>query len=156
MRFLADECVLGEVVRQLRKEGHDVATLPKHLEGASDSAILGHSYSESRILLTQDYDFGELAVRLRMPTIGIVIVAEVSFTGSVEEIAARVVRRLGQLGDELIGMLTIRRRNARGLANSRVPAEANNAKARPAQSLSEPGDVHARHPRPSRDDRPRL
>jgi predicted nuclease of predicted toxin-antitoxin system len=107
MRFLADECLLGAIVRQLRKAGHDVAIVPKSLEGARDSRILEHSVAEARILVTQDYDFGDLAIRLRKPAIGIVIVADDSFSGSLEEIAAQVVDRLDKLGDALAGRLTV-------------------------------------------------
>ena len=107
MRFLADECLLGEIVRQLREQGFDVATIPRNLKGEGDSAVLEHSVAEGRILLTQDYDFGDLAVLGRKSAIGIVIVAEDSFSGQLGDIAVEVVERLAQLGNGLAGNLTI-------------------------------------------------
>jgi predicted nuclease of predicted toxin-antitoxin system len=65
VRLLVDECVLGPITRQLKIAGHDVADVPEHLRGADDESILAHSLADRRILLTQDYDFGDLAFRMR-------------------------------------------------------------------------------------------
>lgn len=78
-----------------------------NMRGAEDDRILIHATHEARILLTQDYDFGELAVRRREAAIGIVIVVVDSFFGALEDIAAQVVERVAKLGDELTGKLTI-------------------------------------------------
>jgi predicted nuclease of predicted toxin-antitoxin system len=42
MRFLADECLAGAIVRRLREGGYDVANVPEELEGAEDSKILAY------------------------------------------------------------------------------------------------------------------
>lgn len=107
MRFLVDECVLGPIIAQLKVAGHDVADVPHHLRGADDESILAHSVADERILLTQDYDFGDLAFKMRRRAIGIVIVARSSFTGTFDEIGAQVVERLVRLGDAVEGNLTI-------------------------------------------------
>jgi predicted nuclease of predicted toxin-antitoxin system len=107
VRLLVDECVLGPIVAQLRIAGHDVADVPVSLRGADDETILARSVSENRVLLTQDYDFGDLAFKLRKRAVGIVIVARSSFSGTLEEVAAQVVERLGQLGDATEGKLTV-------------------------------------------------
>ncbi len=107
MRFLADECLMGEIIRQLREQGFDIATIPRDLKGEGDGRVLEHSVGEGRILLTQDYDFGDLAVLGRKSAIGIVIIAEDSFSGQLDDIAAEVVKRLAKLGEELAGKLSI-------------------------------------------------
>jgi predicted nuclease of predicted toxin-antitoxin system len=107
MRFLADECFVGQVVRQLRLQGHDVAWVREDAAGASDEEVLNRSHAESRILLTHDWDFGELAVRLEKPAIGIVIVAASALAGNEHEAAIVVTRRLIEQGRALKDVLTI-------------------------------------------------
>ena len=106
MRFLADECLLGAIVGELTRRAFDIAPVPDTLKGADDATVLEHSVSEGRIL-TQDYDFGDLAMLERKAAIGVVIVAEESFSGTIDDIAVEVVERLVELGDELTGKLTI-------------------------------------------------
>ena len=72
MRFLADECCDGGVVRALRDHGHDVFSVAESLPGASDDALLALAFEEERLVLTEDRDFGELVHRLRLPSHGVV------------------------------------------------------------------------------------
>ena len=67
MRVLANENFPGPVVRELRERGHDVAWIKEDLPGADDSAVLERARSESRLLVTFDRDFGELAFRAQLP-----------------------------------------------------------------------------------------
>lgn len=73
MRFLADECCDTGMVDALRADGHDVLYAVESLCGATDDEILTRAFSEGRILLTEDKDFGELVYRLRRPAQGIVL-----------------------------------------------------------------------------------
>ena len=73
MKFLADECCDAALVNALRVDGHDVLYVAESLRGATDEGILDRAFSESRILLTEDKDFGELVYRLRLPTCGCVL-----------------------------------------------------------------------------------
>ena len=73
MRFLADECCDAALVDALRSDGHDVLYAIESLRGATDDDILTRAFSERRILLTEDKDFGELVYRFRRPTHGIVL-----------------------------------------------------------------------------------
>jgi predicted nuclease of predicted toxin-antitoxin system len=43
------------------------------LRGSSDEVLLAAAFSENRILITEDKDFGELVYRLHRPTRGIVL-----------------------------------------------------------------------------------
>ena len=73
MRFLADECCDAALVSALRSDGHDLLYAVESLRGATDDEILLRAFSERRVLLTEDKDFGELVYRLQRPAHGIVL-----------------------------------------------------------------------------------
>jgi predicted nuclease of predicted toxin-antitoxin system len=73
MNFLADECCDATLVEALRVDGHDVLYATESLSGATDEELLSRAFSERRILLTEDKDFGELVYRLGRQTHGIVL-----------------------------------------------------------------------------------
>lgn len=58
MRFLADECCDAALVHVLRAKGHDVLYVVETQSGADDDTILARAFSEHRVLLTEDKDFG--------------------------------------------------------------------------------------------------
>jgi Domain of unknown function (DUF5615) len=60
VRFLADESCDFVVVRALRVAGHDVAAIAEISPRATDEVVLELAIRESRILLTEDKDFGQL------------------------------------------------------------------------------------------------
>ena len=63
MRFLVDESTGAAVVEYLRNSGHDVLALAEIMRQAEDPYILTLASSETRILITNDKDFGELVFR---------------------------------------------------------------------------------------------
>ncbi len=67
MRFLADENFPGDAVAALRAAGHDVVWVRTEAAGSGDVAVLARAQQETRVLLTFDKDFGELAWRCRLP-----------------------------------------------------------------------------------------
>ena len=73
MRFLADECCDAALVDALRSDGYDVLYAVESLRGATDDELLAWSFSERRVFLTEDKDFGELVYRLRRPVYGVVL-----------------------------------------------------------------------------------
>ena len=73
MRFLADECCDAALVDALHDDGHDVIYAVVSQRGATDAEVLARAFSEDRILLSEDKDFGELVYRLRQPARGIVL-----------------------------------------------------------------------------------
>jgi predicted nuclease of predicted toxin-antitoxin system len=87
--------------------GHDVVWAAEAFAGRSDRDLLGLSHSEERILLTEDWDFGDIAVRLGERAFGIVIVAVSQFTRDPDDFADRLAGRLADLGSTLVGKLTI-------------------------------------------------
>lgn len=107
LRFLVDECLGRGFVERLREAGHDVAWVKEVCANASDVEVLARAVAEGRVLLTDDYDFGELAFRRRVPAVGIVIVAGAEFAGPVDARNALIVAAIDRLGAELRGFLTV-------------------------------------------------
>ena len=61
MRFLADMGVAQRIVKWLRHEGHDAVHLrEERLHRLPNGAIFERAYTESRVILTFDLDFGEI------------------------------------------------------------------------------------------------
>jgi predicted nuclease of predicted toxin-antitoxin system len=73
MRFLADECCDTALVSALRDDGHDILYVLETMRGSRDTQILERAFEEDRILITEDKDFGEIAIRLRRPVKAIVL-----------------------------------------------------------------------------------
>ena len=67
MRILADEYFPWEIVEELRAVGHDVRWARRDCIGWKDTALLDLAESESRILITFDKDFQQLALQRRIP-----------------------------------------------------------------------------------------
>src|SRR3989338_6863782 len=60
MRFLADESCDFNVIRALRKGGHDVLAIAEMSPAIEDSKVIKLALEEKRVLLTEDRDFGRL------------------------------------------------------------------------------------------------
>jgi len=73
VKLLADECCDALLVDGLRSDGHDVLYVKETGRGAQDDTILQLAAEQQRVLLTEDKDFGELVVRLKLPAYGIVL-----------------------------------------------------------------------------------
>lgn len=73
MRFLVDECIGPSVVRWLRQEHHDVFSVYEEARGMDDESVVRKEFSENRILITNDKDFGEKVYRERFPHCGVVL-----------------------------------------------------------------------------------
>lgn len=67
VRLLADESFPGDIVQALRQKGHDVFWVRMEAPGIPDPEVLSLAQEDSRILMTFDKDFGELAFRRRLP-----------------------------------------------------------------------------------------
>jgi len=61
--YLADENVPLQAIQALRAAGIDIAAISELMAGASDTDVMLRARLESRILLTFDKDFAELAFR---------------------------------------------------------------------------------------------
>jgi len=78
MRFLVDECVDYGVVAWLRNHGHDVVSIVEGFSGITDDEVLHKAFSENRILVTMDKDFGDLVFRGNQNHNGIILLRALS------------------------------------------------------------------------------
>ena len=107
MRFLVDECVARPLVEALRKRFDDVIYVVDTAPGAGDPDILEWAAKDGRTIVTEDYDFGELAFRMGLNAEAIIIIAPGVIGVGLERDASQVADRILKLKDELPGRLTI-------------------------------------------------
>jgi predicted nuclease of predicted toxin-antitoxin system len=74
LRFLADEGCDFAVVRALRNAGFDVVAVCEIMPRSTDSDILNLSHGDSRVLLTEDKDFGWLVFVSHADSAGVVLI----------------------------------------------------------------------------------
>lgn len=99
MRFLANENIERPIVDHLRDAGHDVACIGELAPGASDEEVLRLADTESRLVLTNDKDFGEMAYRENRASAGIVLLRLEAQDGA--EKAARLAHILPAIEERL-------------------------------------------------------
>src|SRR5438045_5609471 len=107
MRFLVDESCDFAVVKALRSTGHDVLAVSEFQQRSVDHQLMEMAYTEERILLTEDKDFGWLAFAGRMDNPGVVLIrfpANARLT-----LAASVRRMVTELGPKLTGAFVVLR-----------------------------------------------
>jgi predicted nuclease of predicted toxin-antitoxin system len=86
MRFLVDECIGPSVVRWLRENNHDATSAYENCRGWSDESILEKAYSEGRIVVTIDKDFGEMVFRRKLNNCGVILLRS-RFSGPSKKIS---------------------------------------------------------------------
>lgn len=104
--FFADECCPGPLVRALRAMGYDVEYVIEGNVGLDDIDQAKRAFDLGCVLITADYDFGELAIRYSQPFTGLVILAP-SLKLEAQADAAAVAARINGLVTSLAGRLTI-------------------------------------------------
>ena len=73
MKLLIDENVAYPVIERLRLDGHTL-TLVQHVARAqSDVEIQQLAYQMDAIVLTEDIDFGDIVIRQRLSSHGVVL-----------------------------------------------------------------------------------
>ena len=105
MKFLADEGVDKPIVDLLRSTGFDIHYVLETNRGADDDKVLQIANEESRVLLTQDKDFGEMVYRLQKTHLGIVLIRLKEQTAT--EKAELVNYVLVEYGDKLKKAFTV-------------------------------------------------
>lgn len=75
MKLLLDTCIWGGAVDALKAAGHDAIWAGDWPADPGDDEILALASQESRILITLDKDFGELAVVREQTHAGIIRLA---------------------------------------------------------------------------------
>jgi predicted nuclease of predicted toxin-antitoxin system len=78
MKLLLDSCVWGGAVSELAAAGHDVVWSGSWPSDPGDDQILAIALAESRVLITLDKDFGDLAVLRGLPHAGILRLVDIA------------------------------------------------------------------------------
>ena len=100
MRFVADESVDAPIVWRLRETGHDIWFVAEARPGAPDEAVLRHANEAGVPLITADRDFGDLVIRLRLPSRGVLFL-RIGMLSSDEQ-AKVVVDAVAEYGNQLL------------------------------------------------------
>jgi predicted nuclease of predicted toxin-antitoxin system len=72
--LIVDESVDANITASLRDEGYAIWSVSEESPSVSDTTVLATAFEKSVLLLTEDKDFGELAIRLRKPHCGILLI----------------------------------------------------------------------------------
>jgi predicted nuclease of predicted toxin-antitoxin system len=107
MRFLADECCDFSAVRSLRTEGHDVLAVSEFQHRSADKEVMELALAESRILLTEDKDFGWLVFAAGVDSPGVILIR---FPASARVLLApAVVKLVREHASQLVGAFVVLR-----------------------------------------------
>jgi len=105
MEFMADENVPRPLIDRLRRDGFQVYAIIELGAGAPDREVLRTARTADLVLITQDTDFGELAVVGGAPIAGVVLfrLARLPLGQQVERVSAVLRSR----EHRLVGALTV-------------------------------------------------
>ncbi|MBI3272850.1 MAG: DUF5615 family PIN-like protein [Planctomycetes bacterium] len=92
MRFLLDRCVGGRLAEWLRAQGHDVLESRERGPDPGDAEILRGAFSEGRVLVTNDKDFGQLVFVEKLAHAGLVRLPDVPPTQRITLLAEVIAR----------------------------------------------------------------
>jgi predicted nuclease of predicted toxin-antitoxin system len=105
VRLLLDECCDPHLVAELRAAGHDVHHVLEANPGVDDEAVLALTLAQDRILVTEDKDFGELAIRYGRPVPGLILLRFT--TDSRHRKAGALLALLAGHGEQLAGRFAV-------------------------------------------------
>lgn len=77
-KVILDSCIWAGAKQELIDAGYDVKWVGDFLEDPGDEAIIELAFAESRMLITLDKDFGELAIFRGKPHRGIIRIVNFS------------------------------------------------------------------------------
>jgi predicted nuclease of predicted toxin-antitoxin system len=83
--LFVDECVSLLIVDDLRHRGCDVACASYLCPGEPDEKVLALAAAAGRVVITDDWGFGELAIRQSQPAFGVIILSLYELPAGVRE-----------------------------------------------------------------------
>jgi predicted nuclease of predicted toxin-antitoxin system len=106
MHIVVDECVTDVTAEELRRiEGTQLTLISEISARARDEDVLQLALAEYALLVTVDKDFGELVVRYRLPTTGVLLCRTAQMPLRAE---AELIRKTIQdHGEELLGTFSV-------------------------------------------------
>ena len=105
MRWLIDECADASLAALLQKLGHDVVYMADVAPRATDGEVMSRADAESRLLLTEDKDFGDLVFRQAKPVPGIVLL-RIDSSRRLRK-GPRLSEAIDRFGNTLFGRYTV-------------------------------------------------
>jgi predicted nuclease of predicted toxin-antitoxin system len=105
MIFVADASVDHPITIHLRSAGHVVHAVKEIAPRLTDEAVLALANRHDAVLITADKDFGEMVVRARRSTAGVVLLRLAGLRTLTK--AEIVVGRISDLADGLRGTFTV-------------------------------------------------
>ena len=100
MRFIVDECAGPTLAQWLIYHQHNVFSVYEEDRGLDDESVLKRAFTENRILITDDKDFGEMVFRQKKPHRGVILLR---LENQRTENKIKVVKRLlEQYADQLV------------------------------------------------------
>jgi predicted nuclease of predicted toxin-antitoxin system len=103
--FFADECVARLIVEGLVKRGYDIVDAKLVCQGDDDERVLALAAAAGRIVITDDWGFGELTVRHGRPAAGVIILSLYALSAGARETYA--IEKIVEIADKTSGHLTI-------------------------------------------------
>ena len=74
LKFIVDECVGSLVAKWLTGNGYDVVSVLAEMKGSKDITILHRAFSENRIIITSDKDFGDIVFHKKEQHAGVILI----------------------------------------------------------------------------------
>jgi predicted nuclease of predicted toxin-antitoxin system len=111
MKFLVDSCIGRAVVKSLKDAGFDTVWSHEMQTDPGDEKILSIARAEKRVVITQDKDFGELAVFFEQPHSGILRLVGFSTVEQVDIVSKVITTHKEDLN--LGALITVDRRKIR-------------------------------------------
>ncbi len=105
-KILANENFPLRSVSVLRNMGHDVLSITETSLGAKDVSVLESAFTQQRILLTFDRDYGELVYLRRLPCPSAIILLRFD-PATPEEAGTMVSELLSADNQEIIGFFIV-------------------------------------------------
>jgi predicted nuclease of predicted toxin-antitoxin system len=105
LNFLADESCDFEVVRALRKNGHDVLAICEVAKRLEDPEVIDLSVREDRVLITEDKDFGELVYARGHGSPGVILLRYPAVAR--QRLSGDIVRLLNEKKEALHGSFVV-------------------------------------------------
>jgi predicted nuclease of predicted toxin-antitoxin system len=95
LRVFLDECCPPSLASALRALGHDVHHALERDRGLSDESQAVAAFRAGRVVISADYDFGDMAVRDGVRFVGLVLLAP--DLGDISRVAEAIAQRLHPL-----------------------------------------------------------
>ena len=70
---MIDENIAGSVINRLRQAGHTLILAQDVVLGLQDEDVLAYAFQANAVVLTEDTDFGDLVMRQRLPSPGVIL-----------------------------------------------------------------------------------